>query len=40
MQQLFGMGNAFNIDNYNTFQTLLNNNTTFRNNALKFIKVE
>jgi hypothetical protein len=40
IQQLFGMNNAFNIDSYSTFQTLLSNNTQFRNNALKFIKVE
>jgi hypothetical protein len=40
MQQLFGMDNAFQVDNFTKFQTLLNNNAIFRENALKFIKIE
>ena len=40
MQQLFGMDGNFQVTNSTMFKNLLNNNETFRNNALKFIVIE
>jgi hypothetical protein len=40
IQQLFLVNGISEIRDANHFKSLLNNNVTFRNNALKFIKTE